>query len=494
MDYIPANQLYDSDATIDADKETEDEDEIDDEGNVIILSPASECLILSGQSILEGGQDGNHESGSQHGGASDYIPDISVDDRLARRPAMAKVYKKFKRQPGAPVRHGDMAEFVVALCDDGRGRRTSARTRRARSVDSERVISSQTTVSESSSTNASSRTSTRRRRPSSKKPRNVRRGRDPVRVQIAALVRSHAFDMMDRTRAPVGPDPITSVSLAHVTRYATTKRKEHGPNEDHLELFLDFRSVLPTSRPICNVWNTQAGAVFTANFLRQYPEYQTQRAIVLACFKAHLRQLENQFNRFSAFDDEETREKAVVDRKVQLRRERCSRRIKTLEAFRGKSATVDRLAKLSRNKFDWKVCSGDDTDSDGEKVITTLDWRAEEVRPMFRIVDLLTLVLRFPDGVHATSGQFPQHRYDPVDAREHGEPVLERRRTDPQRGLPENFYNPTWLRSLDEDARERLEMTRPISFEFPRALVGLAETAVPVKDRKSKPLPRNWDI
>lgn len=120
--------------------------------------------------------------------------------------------------------------------------------------------------------------------------------------------------------------------------------------------------------------------------------------------------------------------------------------------------------------LDWRWCSGDLTDSDGDHAITTFSWRAPILREFFRYIDLLGLVLRFPDGVHPSSGQFPMPRYDPEDVDSDGA-ILEPHRNGYVKGLPCNFYSSEWLEQLDEHERNALEMGPAVSLVLPRQAV-----------------------
>lgn len=127
---------------------------------------------------------------------------------------------------------------------------------------------------------------------------------------------------------------------------------------------------------------------------------------------------------------------------------------------------LNSLYQFLRAKLDWRCCSGDLTDSEGDHAITSLRWRSRALRTLFREVDLLGLVLRFPDGVHPTSGQFPMPRYDPQERGQ--KPVFEPHRDGVVRGLPFNCYDTEWYNNLSDEEKLALDPMSDVPLELPR--------------------------
>ncbi|KAJ3532395.1 hypothetical protein NMY22_g7762 [Coprinellus aureogranulatus] len=470
-----------SDDTLDPDA-VDDEDDEDDEAIVIDINPSASRPIQS---------DGL-ESESVNGPVEVFMDDLAQDSPPAhqcsptpstmsfasdvsgamdiRDPGLRNVYRSLRERDNEPIVCRDFAEFirVTSMYQGAPPNRPSP----AHALDPSLTP------------------------PGRPRLRNVRQPRNGFRVSCARDVRSHTFDRMDRVNIPGRPAPITSVPLGRVTRYAETLQPEHGPTLEDFQLFLDFKSVSPDARRYCNIWNKRGCEIFVPDFVQEFPIYLGHEAVVKDVFMTHIRQLENQFKAYNMRNQEEAQRNAIIARKQQLRRKICARRINIIESCRdGEGGVMDTLADTARKQIDWRCCSGDETDGDGEHAITDLPWRSEEVRKLFRIVDLAGLARRFPDGVNPSTGEFPRVRYDPAANR-----ARKHRKEDPYRseappGLPENFYDKKWLKERDPLEKKALKMTAKVEIRnLPRNLVQLAETAVPVKNRYTKPLPRRYDI
>jgi hypothetical protein len=115
--------------------------------------------------------------------------------------------------------------------------------------------------------------------------------------------------------------PIDSVMLSRIDRWIMSgKQARYGPSPDNFLLFLDFKHVSADMRPHCNAWNHQAQDVFADDMILSYPDLREHRNMVADCFAVHLKQLQNQFNKFHSATDEDTRAIALKARKIQLRR------------------------------------------------------------------------------------------------------------------------------------------------------------------------------
>ena len=118
---------------------------------------------------------------------------------------------------------------------------------------------------------------------------------------------------------------------------------------------------------------------------------------------------------------------------------------------------VDKLA-------DGGGMSGDETDRRGKHPITGQrkffilrpGWRSQKVSDWLRVIDALYTSHRFsPDG-RATRGNWVRHRMDSGGVDWGRRPV---------RGLPQNFYDVTWLRGLSRGERDALEIQPAASLD-----------------------------
>ena len=107
--------------------------------------------------------------------------------------------------------------------------------------------------------------------------------------------------------------------------------------------------------------------------------------------------------------------------------------------------------------------NGNDNSDDEELFITTLDWRAEDVREFMETLDDLYLAWRFRNGIHATSGNFPIPRKVPAKAKPEA-------RAKVPKGLPRNFYREGWLAELEPWEKEQLKMRDPVEMKFPQKI------------------------
>lgn len=129
--------------------------------------------------------------------------------------------------------------------------------------------------------------------------------------------------------------------------------------------------------------------------------------------------------------------------------------------------------KLFQTSISWAACSGDESgeaDSDTELLITKLPWRAPQIRTWMQTLDNLDLVHRFQDGLRSSPGNFPRPRRDP-QLHDPPQPLIENRRCLPVKGLPRNFYNNNWLKSLPPYETSRLNVQPPVDLSFPLAMV-----------------------
>lgn len=95
--------------------------------------------------------------------------------------------------------------------------------------------------------------------------------------------------------------------------------------------------------------------------------------------------------------------------------------------------------------------SGDEIDNVQEEryAITKLPWRSEHITAWLRTFDHIHLSTRFKSNGQPKRGAFPHARIPSRRVDHQAEPVP---------GLPQNFYDPTWLLSMDDAAREALRI------------------------------------
>ena len=105
--------------------------------------------------------------------------------------------------------------------------------------------------------------------------------------------------------------------------------------------------------------------------------------------------------------------------------------------------------------------SGDETDRCGQQPIlgqrkffvVRPGWRSQEVTRWLRVIDDLYTIRRFSLDGRATRGNWVRQRIDS------GRVAWDRL---PVSSLPENFYDPSWLKGLSEGDRDSLEVQPPV--------------------------------
>jgi len=105
--------------------------------------------------------------------------------------------------------------------------------------------------------------------------------------------------------------------------------------------------------------------------------------------------------------------------------------------------------------------SGDETDHRGEQPIAGQrkffvvrpGWRSPEVTRWLRVIDGLYTIHRFSLNGRATRGNWVRHRMDSDRTAWDKLPVS---------GLPENFYDASWLQGLSDEERDSLGIQPPV--------------------------------
>ena len=110
--------------------------------------------------------------------------------------------------------------------------------------------------------------------------------------------------------------------------------------------------------------------------------------------------------------------------------------------------------------------SGDETDHhNGELryVVKTLEWRSKEAKDFFMTLDWLHLSTRFGASGRATRGKFPHPRvHNSGRAPVKGKPVA---------GLPSNFYNKEWIRTLSPLELQELKRLPKVDLTFSKDIM-----------------------
>ncbi|EFI27285.1 hypothetical protein CC1G_14757 [Coprinopsis cinerea okayama7 len=291
--------------------------------------------------------------------------------------------------------------------------------------------------------------------PNPSKDPKQKRPRTEDRKYKQKCVRSHALKCMGRRKGTkLSPHPITSVgpqNLERFYRHRNNPSSEYGPDIKNLVLHLDT-TAHPTVRKRGAIWNEEAADLFVEDIILEddYGFTDDDKPELREIFLVHIKALEGQYKAFMAADDIVNLEaKASVAR----RRYRFERRLQVCLYFEDEDEAFKKLSQLfSTFRFNWECCSGDESEGPGpnrprykRRAITTLPWRAQWLREVMDVLDKLHLVLRFPDGVHATPGRFPTPRFDPA-ALDPSRKIEETVYAAPRHGLPGNFYDEVWLR------------------------------------------------
>ncbi|RXW15482.1 hypothetical protein EST38_g10376 [Candolleomyces aberdarensis] len=278
---------------------------------------------------------------------------------------------------------------------------------------------------------------------------------------------------------PVIIAPITSASLHQTSRYASTER--NGPTADNFELFLDTRSLKDRPKEIrlqVNRWNEKAATVFTEDFMSYHDQYKDANKIKKA-FLTHLITLFAQYYKYLAQGTPLTA--AEIQCKKQLSAKRwCNirheRHAQVCHLFE-QDPVMKCFEDLFRNQLPWQACSGDESDErrlDRALRITKLPWHAKRIQDWMETLDRLHVALRLNDNGRPATGKWPRLRVDP----ELGDPpvvLMECFKDSPVKGLPPNFYNQRWLRTLTALEVNRLEIREPLDNPFPDYILKRAE-------------------
>ncbi|PPQ79581.1 hypothetical protein CVT24_010149 [Panaeolus cyanescens] len=485
---------YDSDKTVEPDERSDSDDE-----DLYVPSSPRGWQVASDESDLDNARSPVHWSPQLEptlAAASD--DDIEEDMWTHPEPLVQEVYQHFKKkgQPGIGKDLARLTQLLYTVPPMGPVH-NHVNSNQADTLDEE--------LDTPSAVRRSARLQEAKADKVKKCPRNIPRSRPAENKDLASSVRAFAFQLMGRTRIPLGPIPIESVTFSRVTAFLLNKRHDLGPSEHDFKIFLDLDSLTAKEdRKLANTWNATAAAVFVKCFVADYPEYnrsEETRDKVKKAFTTHIKALKEQFTKYNLNVSRSDPAKILADLKaarLQLRRSRCKRRLETFESYRHHPQLCIIGRKLKRC-LTYQCCSGDETDKggngpSGELAITNLPWRAACIREFMRVIDLLYILLRFPKIGKPTPGNLPHPRFDPAMCDPPQPLSNDPFDTTPVPGLPINFYADEFLESLTSEEREFLDIQPFLDLTLPQEILDVAETAAVVKDRKTAPLPRNYDI
>jgi len=242
--------------------------------------------------------------------------------------------------------------------------------------------------------------------------------------------------------------------------------KTDGPNSHRGQLRLDLIG------PVRSPWNVRAAVCFRRNFNKSGLYHPWPSDLVEEAFLRHIETIRaNYYQQIGRVSPDATSERRIRS----ARRSRvktvslllsytsaprahptqqliCNRQyicnvVPDVSPF---TAYVNRLA-------DEGGMSGDETDPYGSQpirgqrkfLVVRPGWRSQEVTKWLRVIDSLYATHRFSADGRASRGNWVRHRIDSGKVDSDRLPVG---------GLPENFYDPVWLRDLSQEERNDLDV------------------------------------
>lgn len=283
-------------------------------------------------------------------------------------------------------------------------------------------------------------------------------------------VRRHAILMLGRADNsspipdPPGPDVIEEFNI----------RNTGGPSKLLGELRLDLDG------PVRSPWNVKAAKCFRKNFQKSKLYRRWPDDLVEEAFLRHVETIRTNYYRQIG----RVLPSATLDRQIRsARRSRLKtvrsgqRRVtvhhsnSSLQLIRNRkyicrvSPSVSGFSTYVNRLADEGGMSGDETDHCGRQpirgqrkfLVQRLGWRSKEVTTWLRVIDALYMTHRFSLKGRASRGNWVRQRIDSGEVDWSRFPVS---------GLPENFYDPAWLRGLSQDKRNKLDVQPPVSLEY----------------------------
>ncbi|KAL4260737.1 hypothetical protein AB1N83_008542 [Pleurotus pulmonarius] len=276
----------------------------------------------------------------------------------------------------------------------------------------------------------------------------------------------------------------------------TVEEYHSSPQGRHQPSIENFRPDLEGS--VYSEWNKRLADLFAQKFVAS-PEYACKnKGAVVFTFLRHLHHLRKRFQTLNA-PRTETHETREHDKKVAKAREFRQRSLRhrrrdICEQLAERDPSMRRCLPLWES-MPMEVVSGDETDhgpSSNRRLynktvqeryaITNHPWRSLEVKQWFRTFDALHMATRFTLDDRAGPGRFPHIRIESGRVSKKSRPVP---------GLPRNFYNPDFLRSLNDHDLETLNPQADFNLSFSRRVQYIAERFKNVKTHKDQPVSRD---
>ncbi|TDL13611.1 hypothetical protein BD410DRAFT_846782 [Rickenella mellea] len=283
-------------------------------------------------------------------------------------------------------------------------------------------------------------------------------------------IREHLAELMDR-KDDTFPAPPSEKQLQWFALSSTD-----GPTEKHWQYAYDRR---PNDK-----WNEAAYRIFVTTFCRDY--HIKDKKAVGAAFKTHMRYIQRLYN-----EDQEKLSPEVKAYRTTRNNRRGRRQTLLYHRLRG-AHRFEALAPLVKvvEQLGVNGMSEDETDGEENKCtggrtyrVTTPKWRSKspEFMAFLKTLDLLYTSTKYRTGNYkAVQGNWTRMRLDGGMK----EPKFE---VDIPLGLPSNFYDSAWLKSLSKWDREAIEVRKPVKLDIPQKIISYASQFVRCYSREDKP-------
>ncbi|KAF9780925.1 hypothetical protein BJ322DRAFT_1011680, partial [Thelephora terrestris] len=192
-------------------------------------------------------------------------------------------------------------------------------------------------------------------------------------------------------------------------------------------------------------WNQALANVFAQNFAASDLYEGEDLEFIKRLFFIHLNTLKRSYTRQNLETPEE--KAAEQDRYQQSKRDSRRRNLfKRRKQACLNHPDLEKYAQVLANAGLF-LMSGDESCGDGCSILK-MSWRSQEVRLFLRDLDVVHLSSRYFNG-KPQPGQWPNYRVEGA-RKDHltRAPV----------GLPQNFYDPQWMREIGEDGQRILKM------------------------------------
>ncbi|TDL15913.1 hypothetical protein BD410DRAFT_844808 [Rickenella mellea] len=287
-------------------------------------------------------------------------------------------------------------------------------------------------------------------------------------------VREHLAELMDREGEdlPAPPSKTDKVIFKEV--------KKHGPTEENWSYAYDE---IPR-----HAWNIAAERVFVKTFMEYYPREDRSKGEVEGAFRSHMRYIRELY--FA-----QLKRKPAEEKLNKMKKKRRARR-HTLLQHRSDAAKrklgrkgLEHLVKVVE---DLGVDGMSEDETDGEENqrtgarnyrVTDPVWRSKrgDFRGFLRTLDLLYTSTKYrPEDFQPVRGCWTRMRMA-------GEAEAPQFTSAVPHGLPKNCYDRDWLKALDPDDRDALNVQKAIDFRIPKDIVKFASRYVRCYTRDDRP-------